>query len=263
MPSTATTRLRLEKQASGENDNTWGTRLNTNMIDMVDEAFGVSAFTLSGTKTLSTADYSTDESRPMILDITSGTGGTVTIPNVQKAYLVRNATSGSVTFTTGSGTTASVATGMLQWIFCAGGNVIRTQSLGSAGLMDETTTAQFRANTADKILSTDQVWAAAGFVTLTDAATITVDMSTFINATVTLGGNRTLGNPSNTKDGQGGVIEIVQDGTGSRTLSFSSNWKFGGGSAPSLTATAGAKDWLFYQVRSSTLIFGNLVQNVS
>ena len=37
MPSTATTRLRLEKQAAGENDTTWGTRLNTNVIDMTDE----------------------------------------------------------------------------------------------------------------------------------------------------------------------------------------------------------------------------------
>lgn len=128
MASTVTTRLRLEKQGSGENSNTWGTRLNGNTIDMVDEAFGVSAFTLSGSKTLTANNYTTDESRPMVLDITSGTGGTVTIPNVQKAYLVRNATSGSVTFTTGSGTTASVATGEIQWIFSAGGNVVRASN---------------------------------------------------------------------------------------------------------------------------------------
>ena len=262
MPSTATTRVRLEKQASGENSNTWGSRLNSNLIDMVDEAFGVSAFTLSAPKTLSANDYTTDESRPMVLDITSGTGGTVTIPNVQKAYLVRNATSGTVTITTGSGTTVDIATAQTQWVFSAGGNVVRSQAIGTAGFMPETTTAQFLANTADKVLSTDQVWAGAGYVALTDAATIALDMATFINGTVTLGGNRTLGNPTNTKDGQSGVIAITQDGTGSRTLAYSSNWEFMDGAAPVLSTTAGKKDLLFYQVLSSTSIFGNLITGV-
>lgn len=135
--------------------------------------------------------------------------------------------------------------------------------LGTAAVLDETTTAQFLANTADKVLSTDQVWAGAAFVTLTDAATIAVDMSTFINATVTLGGNRTLGNPTNTKDGQSGVIEIVQDGTGSRTLAYGSNWEFAGGTAPTLSTAAGASDALYYQVRSSTRIWASLVKAMS
>ena len=113
------------------------------------------------------------------------------------------------------------------------------------------------------MLTTDQVWAAADYVSLTDASTIALDMSTFINATVTLGGNRTLGNPSNAKNGQTGVIEIKQDGTGTRTLAYSSNWKFaGGGTDPTLSTTAGARDLLFYQVISSTVIYGTLVKDV-
>jgi hypothetical protein len=132
--------------------------------------------------------------------------------------------------------------------------------LGTAAVLDETTAAQYRANTADKVLSTDQVWSAADYVSLTDAATIAVDMSTFINATVTLAGNRTLGNPTNTKNGQSGVIEIVQDGTGSRTLAYGSNWEFAGGSAPTLSTTAGATDALYYTVRSSTRIWASLVK---
>ena len=284
MPSTATTRLRLEKQAAGENDTTWGTRLNTNVIDMVDEALGVSAFTVTTTKTLSSNNYSTDESRPLVWSVTGGTGGTVTIPNVGVARLVRNASSGTLTFTTGSGTTADVPAGETQWIISTGSNVVYTSNfaqgastfiktllddtdaatarttlgLGTAAILDETTTAQFRANTADKALSTDQVWAAAAWVTLTDAATIAVDMSTFINGTVTLGGNRTLGNPTNTKDGQSGCIEIVQDGTGNRTLAYGSNWEFASGSAPVLSTAAGSSDFLFYTVRSSTRIIASL-----
>lgn len=134
--------------------------------------------------------------------------------------------------------------------------------LGTAAILDETTAAQYRSNTADKVLSTDQVWSAAGFVTLTDAATIAVDMSTFINATVTLAGNRALGNPTNTKDGQSGVIEIVQDATGSRTLSYGTNWEFAGGTAPTLSTTANASDFLFYTVRSSTRIIASLVKDL-
>lgn len=135
MPSTATTRVRLEKQAPGENSNTWGTRLNGNVIDMVDEALGVSAFTVTTTKTLSANDYTTDESRPFAWNVTGGTGGTVTIPNVGRAQLVRNGSSGSLTFTTGSGTTASVATGTTQMIISTGSNVVYATDWLSSSLV--------------------------------------------------------------------------------------------------------------------------------
>ena len=282
MPSTATTRLRLEKQAAGENDTTWGTRLNTNLIDMVDEALGVSAFTVTTTKTPTTNDYSTDEQRPLVYNVTGGTGGTVTIPNTGHAKLVRNGSSGTLTFTTGSGTTATIAAGETQWIISTGSNVVYSTSYGQnvstyiKTLLDDTdaataratlgvtitTTAQYWANTADKVLTTDQTWAAGAAVALTDAATIALDMSTFINGTVTLGGNRTLGNPTNPKVGQSGWIAITQDGTGSRTLAYSSNWEFANGTAPTLSTAAGTKDVLFYTVLSSTSILGNLVKGV-
>jgi hypothetical protein len=90
--------------------------------------------------------------------------------------------------------------------------------------------------------------------TLTDAATIAVDMDDNNNFKVTLGGNRTLGNPSNVVEGQTGFIEVIQDGTGSRTLSFSSNYRFVGGSAPTLTTTASAVDILAYAVMSDEKI---------
>lgn len=95
----------------------------------------------------------------------------------------------------------------------------------------------------------------AGATTLTDAATITWDMSATLNdVTVTLGGNRTLGAPTNTNTGQKGILRIVQDGTGSRTLSFNSVYKFPGGTAPTLTTTAAAVDKMTYHVISSSVI---------
>jgi len=256
MPSSPTTRLRLEKQAAGENDTTWGTNANT-VFDLIDFAIGgMTTFTLSGSKTLSNTNYVADEARAAFLNITSGTGGTVTIPNVEKIYLVKNATSGTVTFTTGSGTTADVLTGETQIIVCIAGNVIY------AAFPAQATAAQFRANTATKVLTTDKVWSSAETVGLTDAATIALDMSTFINATVTLGDNRTLGNPTNPKVGQSGFIAITQDGTGSRTLAYASNWEFANGVAPTLSTAASTKDVLFYQVLSATSIFGSLVKGV-
>lgn len=93
--------------------------------------------------------------------------------------------------------------------------------------------------------------------TLTDNATITPDFGANQNFTVTLGGNRTLANPSNVtsdKVGQIGSIFVVQDGTGSRTLSFGSNWEFIGGTAPTLSTDANAVDRIDYIVRSTTSI---------
>jgi hypothetical protein len=64
-------------------------------------------------------------------------------------------------------------------------------------------------------------------VNLTDAATIAVDALLGSLMRVTLGGNRTLGNPTNPQDGQMIMFEIKQDGTGSRTLALASKYNFG------------------------------------
>ena len=99
-------------------------------------------------------------------------------------------------------------------------------------------------------------------VALTDGATITPDFSAGNNFSVTLGGNRTLANPTNLTAGQSGAITITQDGTGSRTLAYGSNWKFSNGSAPVLTTTANAVDVLVYYVESASRITARLVGDV-
>jgi len=95
---------------------------------------------------------------------------------------------------------------------------------------------------------------AATTTTLTDAATIAVDMSVSNNFTVTLGGNRTLGNPTGLVVGQSGSVFINQDATGSRTLAYSSYWDFPGGIVPTLSTAANAADRIDYIVRTSTSI---------
>lgn len=97
---------------------------------------------------------------------------------------------------------------------------------------------------------------------LTDGTTITPDFAVANNFSVTLGGNRTLANPSNLTAGQSGAIVITQDGTGSRTLAYGSYFKFSNGTAPTLTTTASAVDVLAYYVESSTRITAKLVADV-
>jgi hypothetical protein len=97
---------------------------------------------------------------------------------------------------------------------------------------------------------------------LTDGATITPDFAVANNFSLTLGGNRTLANPSNLTAGQSGVIVITQDGTGSRTLAYGSYFKFANGTAPTLTTTASAVDVLAYYVESSTRITARLIGDV-
>ena len=90
--------------------------------------------------------------------------------------------------------------------------------------------------------------------TLTDGATISWDASSGTIATVTLGGNRTLSNPSNLKVGTYMLI-IKQDATGSRLITWGTSYKFPAGVKPTLTTTANAIDIIsFYS--DGTNMFG-------
>ncbi len=99
--------------------------------------------------------------------------------------------------------------------------------------------------------------------TLTDASTIAWDASSNQVAKVTLGGNRTLGAATNQVDGAVYVLTVIQDGSGSRTLSFNSNYKFTGGSAPTLTTTASAKDVIVFLSNGTNMLEIGRSLNVS
>ena len=99
-------------------------------------------------------------------------------------------------------------------------------------------------NFADLIDSLQHV-SADTLQTLTDGASISWDLSMGGLAAVTLGGNRTLANPSNLAAGVY-MLKVIQDGTGTRTLAYGTNYKFAGGVVPVLSSGAGQYDILSF-----------------
>jgi len=92
-------------------------------------------------------------------------------------------------------------------------------------------------------------------------ATVTLDLATGNNFRIgSLTGNITLANPTNQAEGQSGLIFLTQDGTGSRSITYGTNWLFpNNGTEPPLTTNASAKDVIYYFVESS----GNIICNLS
>lgn len=86
------------------------------------------------------------------------------------------------------------------------------------------------------------------FVALTDAATVALDLSLANQYRLTLGGNRTLGVPTNIAEGQQGCIVVRQDATGSRTLAYAWPYEWAGGTAGTLSTPGCSRDQLVYSV---------------
>ena len=103
---------------------------------------------------------------------------------------------------------------------------------------------------------------AGAIVTLAYATSLAWDCTTANNFTVTLTGNTTLAFPTNPQAGQSGILLVIQDATGGRTMAFASGFRFAGGTAPSLTATANAVDAIMYYVNSSNFIYITIANNI-
>jgi hypothetical protein len=82
---------------------------------------------------------------------------------------------------------------------------------------------------------------ASSVETLSDGATITPTGTKNLNQ-VTLGGNRTMANPTAITAGATYLFKIIQDATGSRTLAWGAAYKFPGGTPPALTTDANGVD---------------------
>jgi len=121
MPSTATTRNRFNKQGTGDNSGTWGGILNTQGLDLLDESLdGVESIAVAADVVLTSTNYASDQARNRVLKFTGVGGFTVTIPGVEKYYLVHNTCTGTVTVKTAAGTGVAVSAGSLIVLYCDG-----------------------------------------------------------------------------------------------------------------------------------------------
>lgn len=133
-----TTRIRLEKQADGANPNSWGTVLNNNVIDLVDDAIAayVTVSLSSIDVTLTNLDGTTDQARSAFLELqgTLTNDVNVVIPQQSKGYFIRNQTVPSSSETTkiktlaGQGATVGVSSD--GWFVCDGVSVHQPNATG-------------------------------------------------------------------------------------------------------------------------------------
>lgn len=96
--------------------------------------------------------------------------------------------------------------------------------------------------------------------TLTDQATVAWDMDLGQVGTLTLGGNRTMGAPTHLKVGTY-ILHVIQDATGSRTITWNGVFKWQSGVAPELSTGAGDHDILCF-ICDGTNLYGNAMLDV-
>ena len=194
--------------------------------------------------------------------------GIATATSINKVAITAPATSatlslfeGSTLATSGAYSTTLTATGTTTVTLPTSGTIYGTASSSitslqlKTSLSDETGSGSAVFSTGATLSSTTietgltvngpaafnkQVY--SPFVALTDGATISVDASVGNMFRVTLGGNRTVGAPTNSQDGQTINFHISQDGTGNRTLAWNSAYKWPSGVAPTLSTAANALD---------------------
>jgi len=208
MADTATTALRFRDQESGGNDGTWGTLTDVNFA-LVEEAIsGVLTKDISGsgTTTLSTTNFVSDEARHMTLKLTGTLTGIsyVVLPNVEKLYFIHNATGGEFTVyvKTSSGDSVEIPVGK-DIIYVDGSNVITTLLGASLANIVSAVNTGTLATLAANIAAINGVYANATNITTVSGingnVTSVANNSTNINA---VAGNKTnidsvAGNSSN------------------------------------------------------------------
>jgi hypothetical protein len=126
-------------------------------------------------------------------------------------------------------------------------NNLNCVQLGFGSLSGSWVAGQAPADAA--FLDVSQAWTKGQAITPTASGaqspggTLTPDFSASNSVTATFGaGNLTVANPTNVKAGQSYVVALTQDSVGSRTVTWQANYKWAGGTAPSLSTNGNAKD---------------------
>jgi len=118
--------LGLNLQATGENSGTWGAITNVNLQEIDAAIAGVYTLTITGSTTLafttnsSSTTYTDEAGRNKVIILNgalSATTVTITVPNIDKDYIIVNNSGGTATISSGGSTTVSIATGSKTYLF--------------------------------------------------------------------------------------------------------------------------------------------------
>lgn len=251
MSTAYTSILKLALPTTGELAGTWGTVVNDNITQMIEQAIAglatINTWT-TNSHTLTVANGTSSESRCAMLVASDGAGlsaaGEIICPAATKLYVLKNGTSYQITLKTASGTGIAVPTGQTAFLFCDGTNVVpcitnitnaavsSLRVLGStsgyvgfqaaAAAGSTTYTLPSADGTNGQVLSTNGSgvlsWATGGGVTTFSAGTTGLTPSTATTGAITLAG----------------TLAIANGGTGQTTATAAFN-----ALAPSQTSNSG------------------------
>jgi len=130
MASTYSSNLKIELITTGEKATTWGSITNTNLGTALEESIVGSADVTFSSSDLSislTNSNSTQAARNIRLNLTGTTGGTdrtLTVPDIEKTYIINNGCADAVAISNSTGSTVSVPAGKTMWVYSTGSNVV-------------------------------------------------------------------------------------------------------------------------------------------
>lgn len=104
-------------------------------------------------------------------------------------------------------------------------------------------------NVAEKIVRVQEAFESYAHVTLTDAATVAINLGAGINFKLSAAGNRALGNPTGINKVQTGEIEILASGA-QRSITFGANWNLGAVVSP-VVIPSGQRASVIYGINSA------------
>ena len=170
--------LGLNLQATGENSGTWGSITNVNLQEIDNAISGVFNLTITGSTTLafttnSSSTTFTDESgrnKTIILaGALSATTVTLSVPNIEKDYVIINNSGGTVTVSSGGSTTVSIATGSKNYVIVDPTTTSVISAVPAATPGGSNTQVQFNNNGAFGAISNST----AGFILTSNGTTTT------------------------------------------------------------------------------------------
>jgi len=169
--------LKIELIGTGEQTNTWGSTTNVNLGTAIEEAIAESAdvpFSSANVTLTLTNSNSSQTARNVRLNLTGTSGGarTLTVPDIEKPYIINNGLADTVTVQNSTGTTVAVPAGKTMWVYSTGTGVkdvtthATSMTLGSALPVASGGTGLTSPGTAGNVLTSNgSAWASTALPT--------------------------------------------------------------------------------------------------